>query len=236
MRPQSDLFRALLSALALGVTLTIAGCGRTLVFGERDGVNFAIRADSAAKPPLEITFGLDRVVGTIVPPAGEKDGRPAGEAVNMFAGFQVQRYSDLSPEKPVGVDLEITTQFASGEAARWVAENPAAVAHIVNLSGVTISRSAAFARIIKDRQALLAEVIGLKKANQAVLVAQEMAPRLSERPPEIQQALGVYLPRNGRFASAGAQAFLRQWAVMDPIERNPAFASEWSAAIGRATQ
>jgi hypothetical protein len=235
VKPQSELSRAPLAALALGVTLIVAGCGRTLVFAERDGVNFAIRADSAAKPPLEINFGLDRVVGTVVPPAGEQDGRPAGEAVNMFAGFQVQRYSDLSLEKPVGVDLEITTQFASGEAARNVAESPAVVAQIVKLTGVTIPRSVVFAKTLKDRQTLLAEVMGLK-GNQWIVVAQEMAPRLSERPPEIQRALGVHLPRNGRFASAGAQAFLRQWAVMDPLELNSAFASEWSAAITRAAQ
>src|SRR5271165_7512745 len=120
-------------ACALTLLFLVAGCGRTLVFGERDGFNFAIRADSASQPPLEVNFGLDRTVGTIIPPAAQVDGRPAGEGVNMFAGFQIDR-DDTGPPTPLGVRLRVATQFASGAAALGVAGKPEVVKQIVNVT------------------------------------------------------------------------------------------------------
>jgi len=125
---------ALLPGCAFGTLVLLAGCGQTLVFGERDGVNLAIRADAKTQPPLEVNFGLNRTVGTIIPPAGQTDGRPEGEAVNMFAGFQIERWSDIAPTKPVAVDLRIASQFASGAAANKVAGNPVVVKQIVNVN------------------------------------------------------------------------------------------------------
>jgi len=112
--------------------VSLAGCGQTLVFGERDGLNFAIRADSASQPPLEVNFGLDRTVGTIVPPAAQRDGRPAGEGINMFAGFQIDR-DDTGTPTLLGLKLRVATQFASGAAAVAVAENPEVVNKIINI-------------------------------------------------------------------------------------------------------
>lgn len=118
----------------------VAGCGRTLVFAERDGVNLAVRADASSTPPLEVNFGLNRMIATIVPPAGEKNGKPDGDAVSMFAGFQIE--NTIIPTKPLDADLEISTQFASGKAATAVAGDPQLVAQIVKPRSATFSASA----------------------------------------------------------------------------------------------
>jgi hypothetical protein len=126
-------------ACALALLLLVAGCGRTLVFGERDGLNLAIRADSTSQPPLEVNFGLDRTVGTIIPPAAQVDGHPAGEGVNMFAGFQIDR-DDTGTPTPLGVRLRVATQFASGAAALGVAGKPEVVKQIVSVTDRPIAR------------------------------------------------------------------------------------------------
>jgi hypothetical protein len=132
MSPSLDLRRLVTSLAAIGVAALIGGCGKTLVFAERDGVNFAVRANASSTPPIEANFGLNRTIATIVPPAGEVSGsnRPDGDAVSMFAGFQID--NTLDPKAPLKADLEISTQFASGEAAKAVAGNPKVVATIVN--------------------------------------------------------------------------------------------------------
>ncbi|MEK7994422.1 MAG: hypothetical protein AAB403_11520 [Planctomycetota bacterium] len=125
---------------AVGVAASVSGCGQTLVFAERDGVNLAIRTGTSTTP-LEVNFGLNRTIATIVPPAGEKSGKPSGDAVSMFAGFQVD--NTLDPEKaPLKADLQIDTQFASGKAATAVAGDPQLVAQIVNSHAATFSSSA----------------------------------------------------------------------------------------------
>lgn len=126
----------------------LAGCGRTLVFAEHDGVNLEIRADPKMSPPFEVNFGLNRAVGTIVPPAEQdSNGRPAGQAVNMFSGFQVERPGELTPNR-VAVELRIVTQFASGEAARNVANRPEVAAAIANVqAGINTFVSTRDARV-----------------------------------------------------------------------------------------
>jgi hypothetical protein len=87
-----------------------------------------------------VNFGLERVVATIVPPAGQKDGKPAGEAVNMFGEFQIDS-TGIDVKKPLDVNLVINTQFASGDAATKVAGKPAIVAEIVSMRNLTFSSS-----------------------------------------------------------------------------------------------
>ena len=128
---------------AVGVAASVAGCGRTLAFVERDGVNLAIRANASSSPPIEVNFGLNRTVATIVPPAGQSGGQPNGEAVSMFAGFQIQNDYDVTKQQ-VSADLKIDTQFASGAAAVNVATSPPLVARIVNVNSTTIQRALAF--------------------------------------------------------------------------------------------
>jgi hypothetical protein len=115
---------------AIAAAASVAGCGRTLVFAERDGVNIAIRANASSAPPIEANIGLNRTIATIVPPAGEAGNRPDGDAVSMVAGFQID--NTLDPTAPLKADLLITTQFASGNAATAVATKPTVVAAIVN--------------------------------------------------------------------------------------------------------
>jgi hypothetical protein len=135
-----DLRRTAILLAAIGASTAVAGCGRTLVFAERDGINLAVRADATSSPPIQANFGLNRTVGTIVPPAGQKkDGTPVGEAVSMFAGFQVDNTVNVS--KAIDADLTIDTQFASGKAAVNVASNPKAVAQIVNIRSGTFATS-----------------------------------------------------------------------------------------------
>lgn len=114
-----------------GAASMLAGCGRTLVFMERDGVNLAVRT-TGTTPPLEINFGLNRTIATIVPPAGEKSGNPSGDAVSMFAGFQVD--NTFVPKTALDADLQVDTQFASGKAAIAVAGKPSIVADIVSMT------------------------------------------------------------------------------------------------------
>lgn len=115
----------------VGVAASATGCGRTLVFAERDGVNLAVRT-TGTTPPLEVNFGLNRTIATIVPPAGEKSRNPNGDAVSMFAGFQVD--NTFTPKTALDADMQIDTQFASGKAATAVASKPSIVADIVSMT------------------------------------------------------------------------------------------------------
>jgi hypothetical protein len=118
---------------AMIVAASVAGCGKTLVFAERDGVNFAVRANATSAPPIEANFGLNRTIATIVPPAGEAGNRPDGDAVSMLASFQID--NTLDPAKaPLKADLEISTQFASGQVATVIAKKPKLAVAIVNPS------------------------------------------------------------------------------------------------------
>lgn len=133
-----------LAALGL-VALTLGGCGKTLVFGERSGVNIALRFDTDRPPPVEVNIGLERRVGTIVPPTRySRNNEPSGDAVSMFSGFQVESFDDPISIKPASapktasgpfnVDVLIGTQFASGAAAVEIAKGaPEVVASIVNV-------------------------------------------------------------------------------------------------------
>lgn len=136
----SFFLRRIITLLAVGsAAALVGGCGRTLVFAESDGINLAVRMNSTSDTPVEVNFGLNRTVATIVPPASQtKNGEPVGEAVNMFAGFEVN--NNLDPNlKKVDADLTVDTQFASGAAATEVANRPEVAAQIVNLRPVALS-------------------------------------------------------------------------------------------------
>lgn len=217
--------------LAVGIASSVAGCGRTLVFAERDGINFAVRANANSTPPIEANFGLNRTVATIVPPVGESGGQPAGEGVSMFAGFQVE--NNLNPAKPIDADLKIDTQFASGEAAKSVAGNPAVVAKIVNVRGVTFQRTPEFVSTIGQRQQLVTAIRDLSN-DQAVAAATSMLPNLSARPDTLQRALApqiAAIPPGGKISPAMARSILNQWATMETI--TPGTMAEWETALSQ---
>lgn len=130
------------AVLAAILASSLAGCGRTLVFAEHEGLNLSIRADATSRPPLAVNFGLDRASGTIVPPRDQDaDGMPRGEAINMFAGFQVDRRGDVPAPQPASIDLRVSTQFASGAAALAVSGAPDVVRDIVTLGQVPLLRA-----------------------------------------------------------------------------------------------
>jgi hypothetical protein len=161
--PFLDLRRMMTSLAAIAVAASVAGCGRTLVFAERSGVNIAVRANATSAPPIEANFGLNRTIATIVPPAGQVgNNRPDGDAVSMFAGFQVDNTLDPAVA-PLKADLQISTQFASGNAAIAVANNPPVVAAIVN--------PAAGAKLVARMEAQTVVIIGAISCDGKALVA-----------------------------------------------------------------
>ncbi len=169
---------ALLTVLLLA---PLAGCGKTLVFAQYEGVNLAIRANASSQPPIEVNFGLNSTLATIVPPSGQVDGRPNGEAVNLFAGFQVDRDgSILTSTQRVGVSLRIATQFASGQAALEVAKKPSVVAKIINIgsgfdhSGTCLS--AYLSGIGRDGEARKKKQAELDKRARALAAADKLSP------------------------------------------------------------
>jgi hypothetical protein len=166
----------LLAALAV---LTAGGCSRTLVFAEREGVNLAIRADPARSPPLEVNFGYNRVVGTTVPPVAEKQGsgvttEPHGQAVNMISGFQVLSAKIDPANKPLNVDLTISSQFASGRAATAIADNAPAVAAIARLSDAPVNATLPELRQrVRDASTALARLTPAQQRRAAVSLGEQ---------------------------------------------------------------
>lgn len=218
--------------LIVGIASTVAGCGRTLVFAERDGINLAVRANANSSPPIEVNFGLNRTIATIVPPVNESGGKAAGEGVSMFAGFQVE--NNLKPAKPIDADLKIDTQFASGEAAKSVAGSPAVVASIVNVRGVTFQRTSEFVSTLGQRQQLVTAIRDLSN-DQVVVAATIMLPNLSSRPDNLQKALApqiAAIPPGGKIPPAMARAILNQWATLETV--TPGTMAEWATAFAEA--
>lgn len=134
--------KAVSATLLVIATFGLSGCGRTLVFAERDAVDIRIAASASRSPPLEVNFGIDRHVGAIVPPSqdpaaagggerGRQD-RTIGQAVNMFSGFRVAYVPAKAPAVFGG--SQIRTQFASGAAATAIAESPNVVNAVVDVS------------------------------------------------------------------------------------------------------
>lgn len=130
------------------LTIALGGCGKTLVFGERSGVNIALRVNADRPPPVEVNIGLERQVGAIVPPTRvSRNNDPSGDAVSMFSGFQVESFDDPISIKPAtapktaagpfNVDVLIGTQFASGAAAVEIAKgDPDVVKQIVTVGDI----------------------------------------------------------------------------------------------------
>ncbi len=107
----------------------MGGCDHALVYGDRMGLNLAIRSDPAKATPLEVNTGLQRQVVGFVPAKGQTaDGEADGEAVNMVSRFDIKR---TPGENGVFNDtVEIRSSFASGAAAIAAENKPEAVAAI----------------------------------------------------------------------------------------------------------
>lgn len=134
---------SLVGPLTLAITVTLTGCGHTLVFGEQTGFNLSIIAKSSDATPLNVNIGLDRTVASVVPPIHENtpQGAVDGEGVNMFAEFKAAYDPGIGANntpQPFAGNLRIRTQFASGQAALAVAGNPDAVVRVVNVSDIPL--------------------------------------------------------------------------------------------------
>ncbi|MBW4707095.1 hypothetical protein KX928_04765 [Roseobacter sp. YSTF-M11] len=112
-------------------TLLISACSDTLVYGERTGLNIAIRTDAPQGQPLEVNTGLQRRVVGYVPPRNPE----GSEAVNMLSSFNLKRTPD-SNNNPLLAKVTIETSFASGKAAVSAGGNNEAVQAIFERSGV----------------------------------------------------------------------------------------------------
>ncbi|NOD77378.1 MULTISPECIES: hypothetical protein [unclassified Ruegeria] len=117
-------------AITLGVlsicTLSLSNCtdiqDRALVYGERSGVNIALRSDPAKALPVEVNAGVQRRVTTLVPPkARNNNGRPTDEAVSLVSTFDLT-YNNADAENGLfGGTTRIASIFSSGTAATALA-------------------------------------------------------------------------------------------------------------------
>jgi len=167
-------FALTLLAASLGL---LAACDRGLVYGERTGVNLAVRADPANSAPLEVNAGLQRRVVSSVPPQGQPGGpTAAGEAVNMVSRFDLERAPGQAG--PFSAKVRIGTSFASGAAATAIAGKPEVVRAITKAPDVTLSSAPDEREIV----AKLFEFTGRSVAN-------------VERYLEVATARGLSIPR-----------------------------------------
>lgn len=104
----------------------LAGCteiqDRALVYGERSGVNIALRSDPAKALPVEVNAGVQRRVTTLVPPQQRNGaGRPIDEAVNMISSFDLKYDNADASQGLFGGKTRIASIFTTGAAAEALA-------------------------------------------------------------------------------------------------------------------
>jgi hypothetical protein len=222
---------AVLSVLAV---LLLTGCTRTLVFVERTGFNLGIFVKPNESTPLEVNFGLDRKVASIVPAKGEIGSQGVdGEAVNMYAGFRAQYDSATNP---LSGDLHIRTQFASGGAALVIAGEPAVVARVVDVNAIVHDDSFR-APDSKANKAELSKQLGLLSDAQQVRLANAMIPNLASRSPQFQVQLRSLMPASASFGSgqqAAARRFNGFW-IQTEEDMTGANFDQWKTAIQKAS-
>lgn len=111
--------------LAIG-GFDLVGCtsiqDRSLVYGERSGVNIALRSDPAKALPVEVNAGVQRRVTTLVPPISRNQNkRPNDEAVSLVSTFDLT-YDNADASKGLfGGRTRIASIFTTGSAATELA-------------------------------------------------------------------------------------------------------------------
>lgn len=151
------------------LTLLVA-CDRALVYGDRTGVNIAIKSDVAEGSPIEANAGLQRRVFSFVPPRGETaDAKSEGDAVNMLGRFDLKRSEG---EQGIFSDkVRIRTSFASGAAARTASTREDAVATITKAPNFTLTNDP----VVRSVTAKLLDFVSLSDVNlQAYLALAEV--------------------------------------------------------------
>lgn len=122
-----------LAALSTVVIFIAGGCSKpALVYGERNSLHVAsVQVNDNVAEPLRLNVAFRR---TIAMKAGSLDGgngTASGEAVSVFSSFDLD--SDDKNSKTILDPIQITTKFASGNAARKIAGNTNAVAQILGV-------------------------------------------------------------------------------------------------------
>ena len=152
--PQFQIRNAAIPAVLLA-TLFLGACEWTLIYSERTGFKLGISVNDDPATPVEVNAGLKRTVVGFVPPregVEESNGKKQakGEAVSLFSGFKMEY--EQNPGNPLGGDLTVRTQFASGVAAINAANDPETVK---NITTVKFQRSAEFVQKQEEVAALL---------------------------------------------------------------------------------
>jgi hypothetical protein len=123
--------RHIVTLLIAAAAIGLAGCNNTLYYGESTSFDLALHVNDNPQTPIEANAGLKRRVLEVAPPlsvdSSDQQHRPLGEAANSFSGFRLK----FDPD-PVFGPLAIRTQFATGQAAETLADDPQAVAAVVD--------------------------------------------------------------------------------------------------------
>lgn len=112
---------------AIASVFALVGCAdqdRALVYGERSGVNIALRSDPAKALPLEVNAGVQRRVTTLVPATSRDPNtrRPTGEAVSLVSSFDLNYTPPAEQSSLFGGRTKIATIFTTGDAASKLGE------------------------------------------------------------------------------------------------------------------
>lgn len=121
LSPKTAFFMLTLGGLCLSSCTEIQD--RALVYGERSGVNIALRSDPAKALPVEVNAGVQRRVTTLVPPKSRNDKRrPTDEAVSLVSTFDLT-YNNADAQKGLfGGTTRIASIFTTGTAATALAD------------------------------------------------------------------------------------------------------------------
>lgn len=124
--------RRILSAALL---LTLAGCATNnqIAFYERAQTAVAVGfSPSVTVPePVEISVAYKREVYAVIPPARDVDGGGVREAKSLISNYDVNAGSFWKGGE--GDDLTISNGFATGAAAKKIAQSPAATLQLFGL-------------------------------------------------------------------------------------------------------
>lgn len=120
--------RGIVLAALILASLSLVGCDRHMVFAERTGVNMLVSVGQDVDRPLNVNAGVERRILAFSPPTkgftytdnGRKQAK--GDAASLLSGFEMQ-YKKGSD--PFDGEVSVSTQFASGMAAREAAESSA---------------------------------------------------------------------------------------------------------------
>ena len=227
---KSSFCRAVVRIQIVGACmLGVAACGDTLVYGERTGFNLSVEVGQDPATPVNVNIGLRRTVVSVVPPIDSEPGEdgqphPNGEAVSMISGFEL---TDQPRQNPLDPDLQIRSQFASGEAAVLVSGNPDVVRAIADTN---FKRSADFASLATRNRVkkLLDETETLQ--NQAII---NLATSPPVDDPDVDRLIEQLDP-NDRRASDPAVALRMLKTRISYRKDDPSILKAWEAAVAGA--